>query len=130
MYCLGLDWGTSKLGLAFGDDQTKIATPFKIVKFKTYAEVIEALKKIVEEEVIDHLILGRPRNLAGQECTSKDFENFLRAIEKLRIPTTLVDERLSTKLAVKKNRERSRHQTRDDDDLAATEILQSYFDQL
>ncbi len=130
MNCLGLDWGKSKLGVAFGDDRIKIATPFRIIKFKTYSEVVESLRKVIEEEVIDLIVLGRPRSLAGEEFISKDFENFLKELSKLKIPTSFVDERLSTKLAVKKNLERPRHQSKDDDDLAAAEILQTYFDQI
>jgi len=128
MNCLGLDWGKRKLGLAFGDDRIKIATPFKILRFKTYSEAMELLRKIVEEEVIDLIVLGKPRNLAGQEFVSQDFERFMEELSKLKIPTSFVDERLSTKLAVKKNLERSKHQSRSDDDLAAAEILQAYFD--
>lgn len=130
MNCLGVDWGKSKLGLAIGDDQLKIATPFKILKIKTYASVVSDLNKIVKEEAIGRLVLGRPRNLAGDQFTSTDFEKFVKELNGIALPVSFVDERLSTKLAVKKNLERPKHQTKDDDDLAAAEILQTYFDQM
>jgi len=130
MNCLGLDWGKSKLGVALGDDGIKIATPFKIIKFKTYNEAIQNLEKIISEEQIGRLVIGRPRNLAGAEFVSTDFENFLTELKKLNLPISFEDERLSTKVAVKKNIERRNHRNQDDDDLAASEILQSYFDKL
>ncbi|KKR08548.1 MAG: hypothetical protein UT32_C0001G0068 [Parcubacteria group bacterium GW2011_GWC2_39_14] len=130
MNCLGLDWGKSKLGVALGDDGIKISTPFKIIKFKTYSEAIQDLKKLILEEQAGRLVIGRPKNLAGLEFVSNDFENFLTELKKLNLPISFEDERLSTKVAVKKNIERRNHRNQDDDDLAASEILQSYFDKL
>ncbi|KKQ79563.1 MAG: Holliday junction resolvase YqgF [Parcubacteria group bacterium GW2011_GWC2_38_7] len=130
MNCLGLDWGKSKLGVALGDDGIKIATPFRVIKFKTYQEAIQNLEKIISDEQIGHLVIGQPTNLAGEEFESVDFENFLTELKKLNLQINFEDERLTTKVAVKKNIERRNHRNEADDDLAAAEILQSYFDKL
>ncbi len=130
MNFLGIDWGKSKLGLALGSDLVKIATPFKVLKFKTYKEVIAQLEIIVEQENIEALVIGRPINLAGENFRSEDFENFLKQLKELGKEIFYEDERLTTKVAIKKNFERSKKNHMDDDDLAATEILQSYFDKV
>jgi putative holliday junction resolvase len=122
MNYLGIDWGEKRIGLALAQSETKIATPFKIV-----VSVPEILK-VVNEEEIDLVILGKPNQISNlQYPISEQFKNFLSDLKNnLKIPIKLVDERLSSKaadaLAGGKKVKASR------DTIAAMIILQSYLD--
>ncbi|KKR14449.1 MAG: hypothetical protein UT42_C0029G0008 [Candidatus Falkowbacteria bacterium GW2011_GWA2_39_24] len=119
--CLGIDWGTRKIGLALGDAVTKIATPYKVVK--NVAEVLEVIK----QEAVDQVVLGQPIQLASDQAMSAAFNIFHKTlIDNGQLPVELVDERLTTKQAGKLGQ--GSKQTAAEDAIAAMLILQSYFD--
>ena len=62
MKYLGLDLGTKTLGIAISDLTHTIATSNKKLKMEEYdyASLIEPIKKIIEEEKIEKIILGFP----------------------------------------------------------------------
>ena len=131
MNYLGIDWGKSKIGLALGNDITKIASPIMILSFKTYTEAIEKIKELIHQEEVSVLVVGKPVSLAGNDSLSDDYNKFidlLKEIEKIKVE--LEDERMSTKLAGQLNREFKGFKKVGDDDLAAAIILQTYFDRL
>jgi putative holliday junction resolvase len=131
MNYLGLDWGKSKLGIAFGSDVTKLASPIMILDFKTYTEAIEKLKELVEKEEVEVIVLGKPVSLSGKDSLSKDYNKFVALLEGLEgVKIEFEDERLSTKLAGQLNREFKGYKKVGDDDLAAAAILQTYFDRM
>jgi len=121
---LGIDWGTKRIGLALGDSETKIATPFKI------ARDIDEIKKIIKDEEVDKIIIGEPLKMQNSELKTQDeFLKFLESLKKeIKIPIIKVDERLSSKgadaLVGNKKTKASR------DAIAAMLILQSYFDKI
>lgn len=98
MRYLGLDLGTKTLGIAISDRSLTIANPKCVLKFKEQDELIEPLKKIIEEENISEIALGLPKNMDNSmgfaSKRSLDFKEKLE--ESIDIPITLVDERLST----------------------------------
>lgn len=124
MMYLGIDWGTKRIGLALGDSETKIATPFKI------ARDIDEIKKIIKDEEVDKIIIGEPLKMQNSELKTQDeFLKFLESLKKeIKIPIIKVDERLSSKgadaLVGNKKTKASR------DAIAAMLILQSYFDKI
>ena len=131
MNYLGLDWGKSKLGIAFGSDVTKLASPIMILDFKTYTEAIEKLKELVEKEEVEVIVLGKPVSLSGKDSLSKDYNKFVALLEGLEgVKIEFEDGRLSTKLAGQLNREFKGYKKVGDDDLAAAAILQTYFDRM
>lgn len=117
--CLGIDWGEARIGLALGNSEVKIASPFSVVKN------ITELKEVVGKEKIDRLVVGEPVN-------EKMNENFLKFIEDLKaginLPLDLVDERFSSQAADSLDRNARKEGNRDA--MAAMIILQSYFDKL
>ncbi len=119
---LGIDWGKARLGLALADSETKIATPFKVVK--DLNEIMEAIK----DEEIDVVVVGKPYQISNIDYPiSIQFINFISILKKkANLPIKLVDERLSSKaadqLAGNKKTKASR------DAVAAMLILQSYLD--
>ena len=118
---LGIDYGEKRIGLALGDSEIKIATPFRVVNN------ISEIEQAIEEENIDIAILGKPVKMSGDEKLSDEFNKFVDALKsKLRISIELVDERLSSKAADALAGGKKTKAPRDA--VAAMLILQSYFD--
>ena len=118
---IGIDWGLSRIGLALGDDETKISTPFKVV-----SNIKDILKTIKEEE-IDIIVLGSPLKMSGADDLNNNFLKFKNNLEKkIDIPIEFIDERLTSKAADALSGDKKNKASRDA--LAAMIILQSYFD--
>ena len=119
---LGIDWGEKRIGLALGDRETKVATPHKTVS--SVDEVI----KIVKEEKIDIVVVGKPLKMSDVRCRMSDeFLDFLDLLKKkLDIPVETVDERLSSKAADALPGNKKEKAGRDE--VAAMLILQNYLD--
>ncbi len=118
---LGIDWGQKKIGLSIADSQTQLATPFGVVP--TLAEVL----KIIEQEQIDELVIGRPQFLNGDDANDNaGFAYFLSQLKNSGLDVHLVDERLTSKQADKL--EGNKKEKADQDAIAAMIILQSWLD--
>jgi len=128
MNYLGLDWGKSKIGVALGSDEIKIASPILVLRFNGLNEAIEKLEQIIKQEGINIIVIGKPVSLSGGNQFSTEFDNFVNKVKELEVKVELEDERLSSKLAQKQQQETE--QKGDDDALAASAILQSHFDKL
>jgi len=89
---------------------------------------VDDIARIVKEENIDVIVLGKPFKMSGVERqVSGDFENFVDLLKKKAdIPVELVDERLTSKAADALSRDRKTRASRDA--VAAMLILQSYLD--
>lgn len=93
-----MDLGTKTLGLAMSDKSGLIASPYKLIRFDDVNDAVDAVVKIIDEEKVDVLVLGLPKNMnnsmgfAAQR--SLDFKKLLE--EKTNKEVHLVDERLST----------------------------------
>ncbi|OGY46743.1 MAG: hypothetical protein A3A24_02755 [Candidatus Buchananbacteria bacterium RIFCSPLOWO2_01_FULL_46_12] len=139
MSILGIDYGAKKIGLAKSDQFKKLAVPLGTVFNNSKSEVLAKLKNICQQENIDEIVVGVPVSLStGNSGLLReiDFKNqqvkeVLAFIDWLKtnfsLPIGMEDERLSTKMAnrlekdlVKKNG--------GDDPIAAMLVLQSYLD--
>ncbi len=122
--CLGIDWGTKRIGLALGNALTKLATPLGSVG--SLEEVLTMAKK----EEIERLVIGVPFHSSSEErALSSDFKAFLEALESQSgLPISQVDERFSSQAADTLGAGQKRDGERDA--IAAMIILQSYFDSL
>jgi len=122
MKYLGIDWGEKRIGLALGDSETKIATPFKTVGN------VDEVARVVENEQIDVIIVGKPYQIFNfQFLISEQVKNFLNELKsKVNVPVKLVDERLSSKAADALPGDKKTKSSRDE--IAAMLILQSYLD--
>ena len=95
---IGLDLGSKRIGVSICDEKQLIATPFKTINRSTAKDLIDELKRIIEENNIKGIIIGNPLNMDGSSGSSaqsvKDTSNNIeRSIE---LPICLWDERLST----------------------------------
>ncbi len=98
MRYLGMDLGTKTLGLATSDKLGIIATPFKLLKYTDINNLVVDVLKVIEEEKIDALVLGLPKNMDNSLGYAAERSlNFKKLLEeKCNLPLYLVDERLST----------------------------------
>jgi len=120
MQYIGIDWGTNRIGLALGDSEIKMASPYK-----TAASLNDVLK-IIKQEKIDEIILGLPLKFDGDKIQVK-FSQFKTALEALAgLPVILVDERLTSKAA--DNLPGLKKEKAGRDEIAAMLILQTFFD--
>jgi len=119
---LAIDHGLSRIGLALGDSENKIATPFRVVVS------LDEIKTAIVEEEIDELVVGVPTALS---TTEDDQEKIVREfIAELKTETELpiheVDERFTSRMA--EGAALSRQDKKMSDAVAAMYILQSHFD--
>lgn len=119
---LGIDWGASKIGLAIGDNQTKLALPYGRVA--TWTEVMAVIKK----ERPEQLIIGWPQGLLNKnDRIHQGWTDFVAQAEASGLPVKLIDERLSTQAADRLiNHQKA---AADQDAIAAMLILQGFLDQ-
>ncbi len=99
MVYLGIDYGEKRLGLAKGDGNLKIATPFKTIP--NGPGVLNELADIVKTEVIDKIIVGLPVSLDGaiNDFAEKVIE-FAEDLEaRVSVPVETVNEVFSSKIA-------------------------------
>ncbi|MBU0648626.1 Holliday junction resolvase RuvX [Patescibacteria group bacterium] len=134
MKYLGIDYGEKRIGLAFGDDQVKIATPFMVLENKGLDKVLPELVEIFEQEGIEQIVVGVPYSLGekrdgagGQEQAVLDFISRLGA--GTIIPIARQDERFTT-AQVDKLMAGEKYNKRNRDAIAAMLILQGYLDKL
>ena len=99
MRFLGLDLGTTSLGVAVSDKTNTIATPLKVIKFpkEQYEDAIKELESIINEKNITDIVLGLPKNmdniLGFAAERSMKFKEMLKCFN---VNVHLYDERLTT----------------------------------
>ena len=95
---IGLDLGSKIIGVSICDEKQSIATPFKTINKTNINDLINKLKKIIEENNIKGIIIGNPINMDGSLGNSaqsvKDISNNIA--KSINLPLCLWDERLST----------------------------------
>ena len=95
---LGIDLGTKRIGIAISDYNQKIATPLLTLDKSKQGKLIDALESIIAEYDIRGIIIGNPINMDGtygkSSQSAKDIA--INISNKIDIPVSLWDERLST----------------------------------
>lgn len=135
MKYLGLDLGTRTLGLSISDLTHTIASTYKTIRYQEndYEFLLQELKKIIEQEQIEKLVLGLPKNMNNTIGESAErCMNFKKLLEdNLNIQVEMQDERLTTVEAtnymIEANMSRKKRKQKIDS-LAANIILQTYLD--
>ena len=100
---LGIDPGKKRIGLAISDEDKLVSTPLKTILKKKNFDFIKEIKKIIEENNIQGIIVGNPLNMDGSKGSSSQSSNdFARNLSNnISIPVTMWDERLSSEGAFK-----------------------------
>ena len=95
---IGLDLGSKRIGVSICDEKQSVATPFKTINKTNTNELIEELKKLINEYDIKCIIIGNPINMDGSLGSSAQSVNDIsNNIDKaIDVDVCLWDERLST----------------------------------
>ena len=95
---LGIDLGTKRIGIAISDYNQKIATPLQTLDKSKQGKLIDELENIITEYEIKGIIIGNPINMDGTYGKSSQSakDTAINISNKIDIPVSLWDERLST----------------------------------
>ena len=127
---LGIDFGEKRVGIAISNSTKSLAIAKETL---SYSNAIERIKKLVEENEIDEVVVGLPLTLRGVDSTitlkAKKFYNLLKtALSPKGIKVVLFDERLSSKIASRISYIMGYNKKEVIDQISAQLILQDYLD--
>jgi putative Holliday junction resolvase len=130
---LGLDIGLARVGVAVSDPSGTVATPLTTLDGRTLAADPGPLLRLAQDYQAEGIVVGLPLTLAGAEGPQAASVRSMaeRLGERLGLPVTLWDERLTTRQARRSLDEAGlseREAKRAVDMVAASLILQSYLD--
>lgn len=135
---LGVDAGEARIGLAIGDDTTRLALPLAIIERRGRGAgwAAQTVAERARQLEVDGMVVGLPLNIDGsagsQARRALAFGQQLEAAAA--IPVEYWDERLSTVIAAQHRfsvdaaEKPARGRGRRLDDVAAAVILQSFLD--
>jgi putative holliday junction resolvase len=127
--CLGLDWGTKRIGVAISDDRGVLAVGYAIWPARDW---LTQLERAVAEETIAFLVVGYPLTLSGDVGPkAKEVDRTIAQLEKRGYDVRRWDERYTTqdagsalsRIGISERKQRGRV-----DMAAAVLLLQSYLD--
>ena len=129
---MGFDFGTKRIGVAFGQTITKTAQALKNIRATAGEPDWQALDQLVKQWQPDAMVIGIPLNMDG---TEQPLSQAARAFaEKLgvryHLPTFETDERLTTKDARERLFKEGGYKALQDgqvDQVAAQLILENWF---
>lgn len=132
---LGFDFGEQRIGIAVGEHLIKVASPLMQIDEESNDIRFKIITDLVQEWKPTILIVGLPLNLEGEETPICQLcRKFARRLNgRFNLPVVLIDERYSSAEAENLLSEqgiKGRSQKNMLDQMAATTILQQYFDQL
>jgi putative Holliday junction resolvase len=129
---LGIDHGSRRIGLAYGDE-IGVATPLAAIVAAEADRQWAALADVIRDRKITEIVIGHPLNMDGSSGPkAKEVEEFARKVGyEFGLPVHLVDERLTSYEAESTIAPAGRRAVRKSgliDSRAATLILQDFLD--
>jgi len=123
-----LDVGEKRIGVAVADASVRIAVPFETVDVD--GSEIEAIAKIIITEEADMLVIGYPRNQAGEPTAQTRYvEEFAEKLKDIIPNIEFQDESLTSVMAEEQLAVHKRPYSKADIDAqAAAIILQDYLE--
>lgn len=122
---LGIDWGKSKVGLAWSAGI--ISEPLEVIRYSNQTSLIEKIKQIVVDMEIKKIVIGISEGVSAD--LTKQFGSALGSA--LDLPIIYFDETLSSRDAqmysIQANIKRKKRKTLEDA-YAASLMLQHYLD--
>jgi len=128
---LGIDYGDVRVGIALSDPMRIIAKPFSTIK--NNKDLISEIELLIKEFNVTDLIVGYPLGMKAQRTKQTEkVEDFIVSLkEKIKIPITPIDERLSSVSAasslIQQGIKTGENKSKIDDTSAAI-ILQEFLD--
>ena len=129
---LGVDYGSSRVGLALSDPQKIIASPLHTLINNGNDRLKKKLLEVIKKKNVECIVIGLPIGLKGQETSqTKIVREFAEEIRSLALPVYFQDERLSSLSAKKSLIEqnvKTGHNKSFIDSTAAAIFLQQFLD--
>jgi putative Holliday junction resolvase len=129
---LGLDFGSSRVGVAVSDPLQIIASPLTTIKNKSPQYLLTEINTITQKKGIETIVIGCPLGMNGKDTyqtkSTKQFSEYLKGNG---YKVILEDERLTSVIAKKKLINQNKNTGKNKyliDQTAAALILQSYLD--
>ena len=100
---IGIDPGGKRIGIAISDENKIVATPYTTLIRENYADLLAKIKKIIDDNQIEGIVVGNPVNMDGTEGpSSQSAKDLAKNLSKdITENITLWDERLSSQGAFK-----------------------------
>lgn len=117
---LALDHGSVRCGCAISDPTGVVVRPLESID-----PDLSAVERLVSEHDVELIVVGLPRNLAGEEGSQAELvREFVGELGSgLDVDVVLFDERLTTRMAERSGREGA---SADRDSLAAAHLLEGW----
>ena len=130
---IGIDPGGKRIGIAISDENKIVATPYTTIIRENYVNLVSQIKKIINENQIDGIVIGNPINMDGSEGPSSQSAKGLAKNLSKDITENIIlwDERLSSRGAFNLSNElaiNSSKKVRKLDENSAQFILQGLLD--
>lgn len=127
---LALDIGERRIGVAKGDTGVRLAMP--LTTLVVDGTEIERITQLIDEERIDTLVLGYPRNQSGEPTAQTQYvENIATRLDGLAPQLIFQDESLTSVIAEQRLKAMGKPYEKGDIDAeAAALILQDYLESL
>ena len=95
---IGIDPGGKRIGIAISDENKIVATPYTTLIKENYTSLVSQIKKIIDENQIDGIVIGNPINMDGSEGPSSQSAKDLAKNLSKDITENIIlwDERLSS----------------------------------
>lgn len=125
---LGLDVGEKRIGYAIGDNLIKIAVPKGVIEVN--GNEFDEIRRIVNEEAVELIIVGYPRNQSGETTNQTKFvENFSDKLKTMGLKVVFQDESLTSVIAEQRLTSHNKSYSKSDIDAQASVIiLQDYIE--
>lgn len=133
MRVIAIDYGRRRCGVAVTDALQIAANPLPVVRT---CDLLDFLKKFCQEEEVERILVGEPRQMNGQPSESmRQIIPFIKTLKKTfpGLPVELVDERFTSVMAQRdmivagfKKSDRQRKGLADE--MAATIILTTWLE--
>lgn len=133
MKVLSIDYGDVRTGIAISDVRGMLASPLCVIEQSYQPKLVDRIVQIVEENKIEKIVIGLPRNMDGSygyrcdECRSLGDA----IAQKIDVDIFYEDERLTTVMAhnvLSDNNVRGKKRKQTVDAVSAVMILQSFLD--
>ena len=126
---MGIDYGAARIGVALGDTDTRVATPWRVLAMEDPEDAVTCIGEIARTENVEQLVVGVPWPLADQKRETdqvREIRAFIEHLKRLGLPIAEENETWSSVTAARQTLELEQKGKRDD--LAAAAILQQYLD--
>ncbi len=125
---IALDVGTKRIGVAAADTIVPVASP--LTTLDVDGTEIEKIHQLVQDRSVEKIVVGYPRNQAGEPTDQTAFSEEFAQKLKDSVEVVFQDESLTSVMAEDRLKASGKPYTKADiDAFAATIILQDYLEQ-